>query len=81
MAERSLNTLREFPAAALLPNGKVLIAGGAGQLFIAINTTQIYDPSQDAFADGPSMSNDHWVATAARRPTGKYWLSAETVPA
>jgi Kelch motif/Galactose oxidase, central domain len=71
MAERSLNTLREFPAAALLPNGKVLIAGGAGQLFIAINTTQIYDPSQDTFADGPSMSNGHWVATAAPTANGE----------
>ena len=44
MAERSLNTVREFPAAALLPNGKVLIAGGAGVLFEAINTRRFMNP-------------------------------------
>jgi hypothetical protein len=65
--------------AALLPNGKVLIAGGARALFGALNTTPIYDPSQDAFADGPSMSNGHWLATAAPTATEKCWLSAETV--
>jgi hypothetical protein len=58
IAERSLNTFRQFPAVALLPDGKVLIAGGAG-LSGVVNTTQIYDPSQDTFADGPSMSNGH----------------------
>jgi len=70
MAERSFNTFRQFPAAALLPNGNVLIAGGSG-LSGVVNTTQIYDPSQDAFADGPSMSNGHWVASAAPTANGE----------
>ena len=71
MAERSLKTTREFPTAALLPDGKALIAGGAGQLLIPINTTQIYDPSQDTFADWPSMSNVHWFASAAPTANGE----------
>ena len=70
MAERSFNTFRQFPAAALLPNGKVLIAGG-GAISGVINTTQIYDPSQDTFADGPSMSSANWAATAAPTADGK----------
>src|SRR3984893_14220264 len=32
MAERSLNTFRQYPTSALLPNGKVLIAGGCGNV-------------------------------------------------
>jgi Kelch motif/Galactose oxidase, central domain len=70
MAERSLNTFRQFPAVALLPDGEVLIAGGAG-LSGVVNTTQIYDPSQDTFADGPSMSNGHWFATAVPTANGE----------
>jgi len=75
MSERSVNGIRQFYTAALLPNGKVLIAGGLGtvvngklQIF---SSTQIYDPSQDTFADGPSMSSDRWVATAAPLADGK----------
>jgi N-acetylneuraminic acid mutarotase len=60
---------------ALLPNGKVLIAGGFGSVVNGtlqfLTSTQIYDPSQDAFADGPSMSNGHWVATAAPTANGE----------
>jgi hypothetical protein len=71
IAERSLNTFRQFPAAALLPNGKVLIAGGAGGILGVLNTTQIYDPSLDTFVDGPSMTVGRWVATAAPTANGK----------
>ena len=74
MSERSLNTFRQFSTSALLPNGKVLIAGGLGHIngqISALTSTQIYDPSQDAFADGPSMSSGHWVATAAPLANGK----------
>jgi hypothetical protein len=70
MAERSLNTFRQFSAVTLLPDGKVLLAGGGG-LSGVLNSTQIYDPSQDAFADGPSMSSGHSVATAAPTANGK----------
>jgi hypothetical protein len=71
IAERSLNTFRQFPGAALLPNGKVLIAGGAGGILGVLNTSQIYDPSQDTFVNGPSMTSGHWFATAAPLANGK----------
>ncbi len=70
MAERSLDTFRQYPAVALLPDGKVLIAGGVGASGV-MSSTQIYDPAQDAFTDGPSMSNGHWFATAAPTANGK----------
>jgi hypothetical protein len=74
IAERSLNTSRQFPAAALLPNGKVLIAGGFGGVngqFVILTSTQIYDPSQDTFVDGPSMTVGRWFATAAPTANGE----------
>jgi hypothetical protein len=75
MAERSLNTVRQFPTTALLPNGKVLIAGGQGPIVNGklqiLSSTQIYDPWQDTFADGPSMGNGRWLATAAPLANGK----------
>jgi hypothetical protein len=74
IAERSLNTFRQFPSAALLPNGKVLIAGGFGGVngqFVILTSTQFYDPSQDTFVDGPSLTVGRWVATAAPTANGK----------
>jgi Kelch motif len=70
ITEISLNTVRQFAANVLLPNGKVLLAGGAG-LGGVLTSTQIYDPSQDTFVDGPSMGTGHWFATAAQTANGK----------
>jgi N-acetylneuraminic acid mutarotase len=75
MSERSVNGIRQFYTAALMPNGKVLIAGGQGPIVNGklqiLSSTLIYDPSQDTFADGPSMGSDRWVATAAPLANGK----------
>jgi len=68
-ADPPLNAAREAGTATLLPNGKVLIAGGGGQSGV-ISSTQIYDPSQDAVTDGSSMSNGHFKARVARRRLG-----------
>jgi hypothetical protein len=81
MAERSLNTFRQYPTSALLPNGKVLIAGGFGNVngqVVILTTTQIYDPSLDTFADGPSMSGGRWYATAAPLANGKMLILGGT---
>jgi hypothetical protein len=81
MAERSLNTFRQYPTSALLPNGKVLIAGGFGNVngqVVILTTTQIYDPSLDTCADGPSMSGGRWYATAAPLANGKMLILGGT---
>jgi hypothetical protein len=70
IVERSLGTLRYFPSIALLPTGRVLVAGGSGPSG-TLTSTQIYDPSQDTFTDGPSMDTGHWFATAATMANGK----------
>ena len=38
---------------------------------VMLTSTQIFDPSQDVFTDGPSMITGHWVATAAPTANGK----------
>ncbi|HEX7286913.1 MAG TPA: kelch repeat-containing protein [Candidatus Angelobacter sp.] len=55
----SLNTARHKVGAALLRNGKVLVAGGSdtygwGEIF---SSTEIYDPSTGRFSPGPEMKS------------------------
>jgi WD40 repeat protein len=74
MTEISLNTMRTFAASVLLPNGKVLIAGGAGIVNnqgTVLSSTQIYDPSLNAVSDGPSMSSGSLGATPVGTADGK----------
>jgi hypothetical protein len=73
LSGRSIHSA-SFSTAAPLTNGRVLIAGGFGIVngqVVLLTSTQIYDPSQDTFADGPSMSNGHWLPTAAPLADGK----------
>ena len=44
-----LSTAREFDTATLLPNGKVLIAGGYG-ISGPLNTAELYDPVTNSFS-------------------------------
>ena len=40
----------DHPAATLLPNGKVLIAGGEGPSNVILDTAELYDPTTQTFA-------------------------------
>lgn len=73
MSERPLNDYRTDATAALLPSGKVLIAGGLGApgQVTPLETTEIYDPAQGAFVDGPSMSAGLYGATAVLNANGR----------
>ncbi|QMV43048.1 kelch repeat-containing protein [Cohnella cholangitidis] len=51
-----MKTARYFSAAASLPNGKVLVAGGKGSDHKWINATEVYDPSTDQWSPGPAMN-------------------------
>ena len=73
MSERFMNSYRPLATAVLLPNGKVLIAGGMGDPTSqpgSLNTTEIYDPAQDDFVDGPSMIIGRWEAMAVPAANG-----------
>jgi hypothetical protein len=45
----SMHAARDFHVAALLPNGKVLVAGGGNGSGIALNSAELYDPTAGTF--------------------------------
>ena len=70
-----MNIGRQQATATLLPNGKVLIAGGANRSR-ALSSTEIYDPATNTFAAStPSMNVAREFATAALLPNGKVLIA------
>src|SRR5215472_5983077 len=52
----SMHIPRQFNTATLLPNGKVLVAGGEVVFSVATNTVELYDPATDSWTPTGSMS-------------------------
>jgi hypothetical protein len=52
---------------ALLPDGRVLIAGGqaGGPMGTRVTTTQIYDPAEGRFASGPVLNKERFKLSKA----------------
>lgn len=73
----TMQDYRDNTAIALLPNGKVFLAGGMssdmgiGQL----NTTEIFDPVSNTFTAGPAMSYVRTMAQAATLKSGKVLIA------
>jgi hypothetical protein len=67
----SMSNVRLFYTATLLPNGKVLLAGGRDINFNRFATADLYDPSTDAFTPTGSMSLALSSQTATLLPNGK----------
>ena len=65
----SMTTVRWYASAALLPNGKVLIAGGDSST-AALATAEIYDPATGKFTATGSMSQARSTATATLLANG-----------
>jgi hypothetical protein len=68
---------RAYHAATLLPNGKVLLAGGffsTSQPYYT-ETTELFDPASGTFAPGPSMSLPRIAHTATLLPGGKVLIA------
>ena len=60
-----------YATATLLPNGKVLIAGGIGSGGTDVSGTDIYDPITNTFAAStPSMNEARDSSTATLLPNG-----------
>jgi hypothetical protein len=80
----SMNSARVEATATLLPNGKVLIAGGHNYkddvIADVFNSTELYDPATNSFATSatPSMSVPRYGATATWLPNGKVLIAGGT---
>lgn len=78
----NMSTVRAAHAATLLPDGKVLIAGGGGQGgfgFPAFNfasaTAEVYDPSTNSFSLTGAMGTARYAHTATPLPNGKILIA------
>ena len=74
-ATSSMSVERSRPTATLLPNGKVLIAGGVhytgGGAGVALNSGEVYNPATGSFTlVGNIMSNGRGGSTATLLPNG-----------
>src|ERR1035441_1046068 len=70
----NLQDQRYFHTATLLPNGKVLVAGGAHPdvyCLAGIASAELYDPAVGSFALTGSMTIGRYAQTSTLLPTGK----------
>lgn len=70
----NLTTPRYFHTATLLPNGKVLLAGGKNGSG-ALASTEVYDPVTDTFTAGPSLRTPRTFHAATRLVDGRVLIS------
>src|SRR5260370_840437 len=72
-----MNAARENATATLLPDGKVLIAGGFGDAGV-LSSTELYDPATNTFAPSnatPEMNSARVADTATLLPGGKVLIA------
>lgn len=74
----SLSTARFGHAATLLPNGKVLIAGGQNTT-TTFQSAELYDPATGTFSNTGSMSVARSGHTATSLPTGKVLVTGGSI--
>ena len=66
----SLNTARNFHTATLLPNGKLLVAGGVGTSGV-LTSAELYDPASGSWTATGSLNTARYQHTATLLPNGK----------
>jgi uncharacterized protein (TIGR03437 family) len=67
----SMAVARDGTTATLLPNGKVLLAGGYTNGFAVLRSTELYDPVGGDWSSGGEMNRVRSVHTATLLPSGK----------
>jgi hypothetical protein len=79
-ATGSMATSRFGHRATLLPNGKVLIAGGADDIspdgsYLPVSSAELYDPSSGTFTETGGMATSRFGHTATLLPNGKVLIA------
>jgi large repetitive protein len=70
-ATGSMSIGRFNNTSTLLPNGKVLVAGGLGTLYTALNRAELYDPASGTWTATGSMLTARSGHSVTMLPTGK----------
>jgi hypothetical protein len=75
VAVGNMTAVRADHTATLLPNGKVLIAGGEGDGFLALASAELYDPSTRTFAPTGSMITPRYAHSATLLADGRVLIA------
>lgn len=81
MSAGTLATARIGHTATLLPNGKVLVAGGIGKTNVetgqsgVVSSIELYDPSTNTWTTGPGLATPRNRHTATLLPNGKVLIA------
>jgi hypothetical protein len=74
----SMHTARQYHTATLLPDGTVLVAGGAGSTGSNTATAEVYDPAHDTWSAIGDMHEDRAGHSATLLPNGNVLVAAWT---
>ena len=80
-ATGAMITARHMHTATLLPNGKVLLAGGGFQNGgLGLASAELYDPADGTFSSTGSMTTPRHLHTATLLPNGKVLIAGGDYP-
>ena len=71
-----MTDVRNFHTASVLPNGKLLVAGGENGVFI-LKSAELYDPSTGIWTNTGSINNARMFHTASVLQNGKILVNGD----
>ncbi|NBX16230.1 MAG: hypothetical protein EBR09_02575 [Proteobacteria bacterium] len=69
--EKPMAHLRSGATQAKLPDGRIMLIGGAADFDDALGTTDIFDPKSDKFIEGPAMAEARAGHASVTLPDGR----------
>jgi len=71
----SLATARLLPTATLLPDGRVLVAGGKDSAWLELSSAELYDPASGTWTGVGDLGVARWLHTATALPDGRVLIA------